>query len=349
MAPHTPQRSATYRAAGVDIEAADEAVRRIGPLARATFRAEVLGGIGAFASFVRVPPGYAEPVLVSSTDGVGSKLKVAFLADRHDTVGVDLVAMGVNDILVHGAEPLYFLDYIGTARLDPARVEVLVAGVAEGCRQAGCALVGGETAELPDLYAAGEYDLAGFAVGIVERARIIDGAAVKPGDVVLGLASSGLHSNGYSLARRIVFGVMMLGIDDVLPGTGRTVADVLLEPTRIYVRSILPVRDDVTAMAHITGGGLTGNLPRVLPAGCRALVRPAAWAARQPPVFRALQDAGRVDEAEMFRTFNMGIGYVVISRPDAADSVSARLTAAGEEVFSIGEVVAGERGVELIR
>jgi phosphoribosylformylglycinamidine cyclo-ligase len=339
----------TYREAGVDIEAGDEAVRRIGPLARATFRPEVLGGIGAFASFVRVPPGYAEPVLVSSTDGVGSKLKVAFLADRHDTVGIDLVAMGVNDILVHGAEPLYFLDYIGTARLDPARVEMLVAGVAEGCRRAGCALVGGETAELPDLYGAGEYDLAGFAVGVVERARIIDGAAVKPGDVVLGLAASGLHSNGYSLARRIVFDVMGLGLDAVLPGTGRTVAEVLLEPTRIYVSSILPVRDHVTAMAHITGGGVIGNLPRVLPAGCRALVRPAAWAERQPPVFRTLQEAGRVAEAEMFRTFNMGIGYVVVVRPETADAVGAQLTAAGEEVFVIGEVVAGSPGVELVR
>jgi phosphoribosylformylglycinamidine cyclo-ligase len=338
----------TYRAAGVDIEAGDEAVRRIGPLARATLRPEVLGGIGAFASFVRVPPGYAEPVLVSSTDGVGSKLKVAFLADRHDTVGVDLVAMGVNDVLVHGAEPLYFLDYIGTARLDPVRVEAIVAGVAEGCRQAGCALVGGETAELPDLYATGEYDLAGFAVGIVERARIIDGAAVKPGDVVLGLASSGLHSNGYSLARRIVFDVMALAIDALLPGTGRTVGDVLLEPTRIYVRAILPIRENATALAHITGGGLTGNLPRVLPAGCRARVRPAAWAARQPPIFRALQEAGRVGVDEMFRTFNMGIGYVVVARPERAEAVSAQLTAAGEEVFAIGEIVAGERGVELV-
>lgn len=339
----------TYREAGVDIEAADEAVRRIGPLARATFRPEVLGGIGAFASFVRVPAGYAEPVLVSSTDGVGSKLKVAFLADRHDTVGIDLVAMGVNDVLVHGAEPLYFLDYIGTARLDPGRVEVLVAGVAEGCRRAGCALVGGETAELPDLYAAGEYDLAGFAVGIVERARIIDGSTVKPGDVVLGLASSGLHANGYSLARRIVFDVLALGIDAMVPGTARTVADVLLEPTRIYAGAVLPIREDVTAMAHITGGGLTGNLPRVLPAGCRALVRPAAWAERRPPIFRTLQEAGQVDDAEMFRTFNMGIGYVVVVRPDVADSVGARLTEAGEEVFVIGEVAAGERGVELLR
>ena len=197
-----------YRSAGVDIEAGDEAVRRIAPMARRTYRPEVLGGIGAFASFVRVPAGYEEPVLVSSTDGVGSKLKVAFLADRHDTVGIDLVAMGVNDVLVHGAEPLYFLDYIGTARVEPARIERVVAGIAEGCRRAGCALVGGETAELHDLYAPGEYDLAGFAVGVAERERLIDGSKIRPGDAVLGLASSGLHSNGFSLIRRIVFDVM---------------------------------------------------------------------------------------------------------------------------------------------
>ncbi len=335
----------TYRAAGVDIEAGDEAVRRIAPLARATFRREVLGGIGAFAGFVRVPTGYAEPVLVSSTDGVGSKLKVAFLADRHDTVGIDLVAMSVNDLLVHGAEPLYFLDYIGTARVDPARVEALVRGVAAGCREAGCALIGGETAELPDLYAPGEYDLAGFAVGIVERARIIDGAAVRPGDAVLGLASSGLHSNGYSLARRIVFDVMGLTIGAPLPGTGRTVADVLLEPTRIYVRSVLPVREHVHAMAHITGGGITGNLPRVLPDGCRARLRRGAWPV--PALFDTLARAGGVDEVEMFRTFNMGIGYTLVVPAGKADHVAASLRAAGETVHVLGEIVAGERGVEL--
>jgi phosphoribosylformylglycinamidine cyclo-ligase len=332
----------------VDIEAGDEAVRRIGSLARSTRRPEVLGDIGAFASFVRLPVGYAEPVLVSSTDGVGSKLKVAFLADRHDTVGIDLVAMGVNDVLVHGAEPLYFLDYIGIARLEPARVEALVAGVAAGCRQAGCALVGGETAELPDLYAPGEYDLAGFAVGVVERARIVDGAGVKPGDVVLGLASSGLHANGYSLARRIVFDGLGLSVDALLPGTGRSVADVLLEPTRIYARAVLPVREDVSAMAHVTGGGLVGNLPRVLPAGCRALVRPSTWADHRPAVFRTLQEAGRVAELEMFRTFNMGIGYVLVVPADRADRVAAAVAAAGESVSTIGEIVAGERGVELL-
>jgi len=337
----------TYRAAGVDIDAGEDAVRRIASLARATARPEVLGGVGGFAAFVSLPPRYREPVLVSSTDGVGTKLKVAFLADRHDTVGIDLVAMGVNDLLVHGAEPLYFLDYIGIARLDPARVETIVTGVAEGCRRAGCALVGGETAELPDLYAPGEYDLAGFAVGVVERRRIVDGAAVRPGDVVLGLASSGLHSNGYSLARRIVFDVMKLEIDGVLPGVGRSVADELLEPTRIYVKSVLALlaRVDVHGMAHITGGGLAGNLPRVLPEGCRARISRGAW--RVPPVFETLQRAGQVADAEMFRVFNMGIGYVAIVPPAAADAAASALSEAGETVFSLGEIVRGERGVEL--
>ena len=263
----------TYRDAGVDIEAGDEAVRRLAPHAQGTTRPEVIGKIGAFASFVRVPIGYTAPVLVSSTDGVGSKLKVAFLTDRHDTVGIDLVAMNVNDILVHGAEPLYFLDYIGVGRVDPARIERIVAGVAQGCARAGCALVGGEISEMPDIYAKAEYDLVGFAVGVVEADCIIDGRAVQPGDVVLGLASSGLHSNGFSLARRIVFDVLRLPPDAELPGTGRTVADELLEPTRIYVRPIrrLLTEISVRAMAHVTGGGVLGNLPRVLPEGCRAM------------------------------------------------------------------------------
>ncbi len=341
-------RPLTYRDAGVDIEAADESVRRIAPLARATSRAEVLGGIGAFASFVRVPAGLTDPVLVSSTDGVGTKLKVAFLADRHDTVGIDLVAMGVNDVIVHGAEPLFFLDYIGTARVEPARIETLVAGIAEGCRRAGCALVGGETAELPDLYAPGEYDLAGFAVGVVERRRIVDGARVKPGDVVLGLASSGLHSNGFSLARKIVFDVMKLAVDAVLPGTSRVVADELLEPTRIYVKPVLDVltRHEVHAMAHITGGGITGNLPRVLPEGCRAMIHRSAWPV--PPVFRTLADAGRVGDAEMFRTFNMGVGYVIVVAEDDVDAVRAMVVDAGETVWRLGEIVDGVRGVELV-
>jgi phosphoribosylformylglycinamidine cyclo-ligase len=338
----------TYRDAGVDIEAGDEAVRRLAPHAHSTTRPEVLGAIGAFASFVRVPAGYTEPVLVSSTDGVGSKLKIAFLADRHDTVGVDLVAMGVNDILVHGAEPLYFLDYIGTGRVDPGRIERIVAGVAEGCRRAGCALVGGEISEMPDIYARSEYDLVGFAVGVVEGKRIIDGKAVRPGDVVLGLASSGIHANGLTLARRIVFDVLRLSPQAELPGTGRSVADELLEPTRIYVRPVLRLLGDVEvrAMAHITGGGLPGNLRRVLPDGCRAVLHRNAW--RVPPVFEALRKAGHVADDEMLRTFNLGIGYVVVVPPVAAERAIAVLIEAGESVSRIGENAAGARGVEVV-
>ncbi len=313
----------SYRATGVDIDAGEDAVRRIAPLARASARPEVLAGVGGFAAFVSVPSRYREPVMVSSTDGVGSKLKVAFLANRHDTVGIDLVAMGVNDVLVHGAEPLYFLDYIGTARLDPARVETIVKGIVAGCRLAGCALVGGETAELPDLYAPGEYDLAGFAVGIVERSRIVDGSRVRPGDVVLGLASSGLHSNGYTLVRRIVFD--MMNAKPVLA---------LLE------------RAEVHAMAHVTGGGLPGNLPRVLPDGCRARISRTAWT--PPPVFATLQRAGEVADAEMFRVFNMGIGYVIVLPPKDADLATGVLRDTGESVLRLGEVMAGERGVEVV-
>ena len=338
----------TYRESGVDIDAGEDAVRRITRLAHATNRAEVLGGVGGFASFVRIPAGYREPVLVSSTDGVGTKLKVAFLAGRHDTVGIDLVAMGVNDILVHGAEPLYFLDYIAVGHIDPAQIEVVVGGIAEGCRQAGCALVGGEMAEHGIGHSPGEYDLAGFAVGVVERARLLDGTAVRVGDQLLGLASSGLHSNGFSLVRRIVFDVMGLGVRDSLPGTGRSVADELLEPTRIYVRSIQKLLEsvEVRAMAHVTGGGLTGNMPRVLPAGCRARIFRSAWSV--PPVFEVLRKAGRVEDAEMFRTFNMGIGYVVIVPPVASEMAFRLLREAGERVARLGEIVPGERGVELV-
>jgi phosphoribosylformylglycinamidine cyclo-ligase len=338
----------TYREAGVDIDAGDDAVRRITPLARATNRAEVIGGVGGFASLVGLPSKYREPVMVSSTDGVGSKLKIACLAGRHDTVGIDLVAMGVNDILVPGAEPLYFLDYISVGRLDPGQIESIVGGVAEGCRQAGCALVGGEMAEHPDSLPPGEYDLAGFAVGIAERQRLIDGSKIRPGDVVLGLASSGLHSNGYSLVRRIVFDVMRLRVTDPLPGTGRLVADELLTPTRIYARSIQTLLEtvEVRGMAHVTGGGVTGNIPRVLPHGCRARLSRSAWS--PPAVFETLREAGRVEDAEMFRTFNMGIGYVVIVPSAAAETAARTLRGAGEQVSRIGEIVAGERGVELV-
>ncbi len=335
-----------YRQSGVDIEAGDEAVRRIAPLARATFRPEVLGEIGAFAGFVRVPQGYRDPVLVSSTDGVGSKLKVAFLADRHDTVGIDLVAMGVNDLLVHGAEPLFFLDYLAISKVVPERVEAIVRGIAAGCREAGCALIGGETAELPDFYAPGEYDLAGFAVGVVERERIIDGSAVRLGDQILGLASSGLHSNGYSLARRVIFERLGLNVGDQLPGVGRGAGDELLIPTRIYVKPVLSLLKEVPvrAMAHVTGGGITGNLPRVLPERCRAAIRKGSWPV--PPIFDLIAKAGQVDEAEMFRTFNMGIGLICVVRGEDAERASQILNDAGETVYAVGQIVAGERGVE---
>jgi phosphoribosylformylglycinamidine cyclo-ligase len=335
----------TYREAGVDISAGDEAVRRIGPLAASTRRPEVLGGIGAFAAFVTIPTGYREPVLVSSTDGVGTKLHVAFVTDRHDTVGIDLVAMGVNDLLVHGAEPLYFLDYLAVHRVDPARIEAIVSGIAEGCRRAGCALVGGETSELNALYAPGEYDLAGFAVGVVERSGIVTGAEVRPGDRVLGLASSGLHSNGYTLARKVIFERLGLKPGDTMPGLPRSVADELLEPTRIYVTPVLELLRSVPvlAMAHVTGGGITGNLPRVLPDGCQAVIDPRTWPV--PPIFRVIQEAGRVEEGEMRRTFNMGIGYLLVVRPGDAGRAAQALTASGERVFDIGEIRAGVRSV----
>jgi phosphoribosylformylglycinamidine cyclo-ligase len=339
----------TYRQSGVDIEAGEEAVRRIAVLARGTFRPEVLGEIGAFAGFCRIPGAYRDPVLVSSTDGVGTKLKVAFLADRHDTVGIDLVAMGVNDLLVHGAEPLFFLDYLALSKVIPEKVETILSGIVAGCKEAGCALIGGETAELPDLYAPNEYDLAGFAVGVVERDRIVTGTAIRPGDAILGLASSGLHSNGFSLARRIIFGALKLAVHDLLPGTDRKVADELLRPTRIYVRSILPLLAQfrLKGMAHVTGGGITGNLPRILPENCRAVIRPGSWPVL--PIFSLLSQAGSVAEPEMFRTFNMGIGFLLVVAPGEAKAVTDRLTASGEEVFRIGEVVAGQRGVGYVQ
>ena len=327
----------TYREAGVDIAAGDDAVRRIASLAASTRRPEVLGGIGAFAAFVAIPPGYREPVLVSSTDGVGTKLHVAFAADRHDTVGIDLVAMGVNDLLVHGAEPLYFLDYLAVHRVEPDRIEAIVRGVAEGCRQAGCSLVGGETAEMSTLYAPGEYDLAGFAVGVVERNGIVTGAEVRPGDRVLGLASSGLHSNGYTLIRKVIFERLRLGPDDAMPGVRRSVADELLEPTRIYVKPVLELLRSVPvlAMAHVTGGGITENLPRVLPEGCQAIIDPRSWPV--PSVFKVIQEGGEVDEAEMRRTFNMGLGMVIVVAPEAAARTLALL--ASDRARVVGVVV----------
>jgi phosphoribosylformylglycinamidine cyclo-ligase len=337
----------TYRATGVDIDAGEEAVRRLAPWARATYRPEVLGDIGAFGGFFRAPRGYRHPVFVASTDGVGSKLRVAFLAGRHDTIGIDLVAMGVNDLLVHGAEPLVFLDYIGTNRVVPRTVETVVRGIAAGCREAGCALIGGEIAELPDFYASGEYDLAGFALGVVERRRLVDGRGVRPGAAVIGLLSNGLHSNGYSLARRVVFQKLRRRVRDRIPGLNRTVGAELLRPTRIYVKPVLALLRagaPVRAMAHITGGGLTGNLPRVLPPGCRAVIQRGTWPV--PQVFRWLQDGGRIDEAEMFRVFNMGIGFVLVVPATAAARTLGHLWRARVPAFRIGEIVRGVRGLE---
>jgi phosphoribosylformylglycinamidine cyclo-ligase len=330
----------TYKASGVDIDAGDRFVRMIGPSVRSTFRPEVLTDIGGFSGLFSLDTRkYKEPVLVSGTDGVGTKLKLAFLADRHDTVGIDLVAMCVNDVIVTGAEPLFFLDYFATGKLFPGKAAEVLKGIAEGCRQAGCALIGGETAEMPSFYAKGEYDLAGFAVGVVERSKIIDGRTVLPGDRLVGVSSSGLHSNGYSLARKIVFERMGLSIDDPFVG-GRTVAEALLTPTRIYAKLLLSLLDRVRikAAAHITGGGITENLPRVIPAGCAARVRRGSWPV--PSIFPLLQKEGGVRTAEMYRDFNMGIGMVlIVAEADLSPLVSAA-SAQGERLYPIGEVVA---------
>jgi phosphoribosylformylglycinamidine cyclo-ligase len=320
-------KGVTYRDSGVDIDQGDALVERIKPLARRTARPEVLAGIGGFGGLFQVPQGYREPVLVVGTDGVGTKLKLAFLAGKHDTVGIDLVAMSVNDVVVCGAEPVVFLDYFATSRLDVAEAEQVIKGIAEGCLRAGCALIGGETAELPGFYARGEYDLAGFCVGVVEKSRILDGSRVKTGDAVIGMASSGLHSNGYSLARKVFDG-------NLSPQLARE----LLEPTRIYVKDCLALREalEVKAFAHVTGGGLPGNLPRVLPEGHRAVLRRGAWPV--PPVFGRIQQAGNVSEPEMFRTFNMGIGMcAVISRENATRAVEI-LGRRGQPAFEIGAI-----------
>ena len=320
----------SYRDAGVDIDAGDALVEAIKPFARRTARPEVLAGIGGFGALCKIPKKYRNPVLVSGTDGVGTKLKLAFQAGRHDTIGIDLVAMSVNDVLVQGAEPLFFLDYFACGKLDVRVAEQVVKGVARGCELAGCALIGGETAEMPGMYPAGEYDLAGFCVGVVEEDRVLDGRRIRPGDAVLGLASSGAHSNGYSLIRRIV---------------ERTPAPFdLLEPTRIYVKPVLRLLESVRVrgLAHITGGGITGNVPRILPAGTSARIRRDAWP--RPPLFQWLQKQGNVAEDEMLRVFNCGIGMVVVVDPADAERALRELRAAGETVYEIGaiEAAAGE-------
>lgn len=343
----------TYAEAGVNIDAGEEAVRRIRASVESTFIPGVLGDLGGFGGLFEVPSGLRNPVLVAATDGVGTKVLLARDMGRLDTVGIDLVAMSANDVLTLGARPLFFLDYIATGRLLPDEITMLVSGVAEGCRQAGCALLGGETAEMPGLYAAGEFDLAGFCVGVVEKARIVDGSQVQLGDVVLGLASSGVHSNGYTLVRRILELRNIAPADDfpldARNADARAVGDVLLEPTRIYVRSVLQVLErgvPVRAMAHITGGGLAGNLSRVIPQGLRAALYRSGWTV--PRVFTALQEFGGVSDAEMFRTFNMGIGFVLVTPEYAADEVVRLLSQAGEQVYTLGTVERGEPRVVFV-
>jgi phosphoribosylformylglycinamidine cyclo-ligase len=327
--------SLTYRDAGVDIDAGDALVERIKPAARRTMRPEVLAGIGGFGALFELSRKYREPVLVSGTDGVGTKLKLAFQLNRHDTIGQDLVAMSVNDILVQGAEPLFFLDYFACGRLDVGTAATVVEGIARGCELAGCALIGGETAEMPGMYPDGEYDLAGFAVGAVEKSEIIDGSRIGVGDVVLGLGSSGAHSNGYSLIRRIVERAK----PDLQAGFyGRTLADAILAPTRIYVKSVLALVQalPVKGLAHITGGGLVDNIPRILPVGLAAVLDRQAWPL--PPLFQWLQREGDVADAEMYRVFNCGIGMVVVVAPEHEHRAAELLAAAGETVFAIGRI-----------
>jgi phosphoribosylformylglycinamidine cyclo-ligase len=339
-----------YKAAGVDIDAGNETVRRIKSLARSTFTPGVLSEIGSFGGLFRLDRArYEEPVLVSSADGVGTKLKVAFMTGRHDTVGADLVNHCVNDILVQGAEPLFFLDYLATGKLSPSVAEQIVAGVARACRENGCALIGGETAEMPGFYAEGEYDIAGFIVGAVDKARVIDGRGVLPGDVLIGLPSAGLHTNGYSLARHVFFETAGWKADTIVPELGGTVGDALLAPHRSYLPFVRPLleRDLVKGLAHITGGGITENLPRTLPEGCAAEIDLQSWSV--PPIFRLLEQKGIIPRDEMFRAFNMGVGLVVICAARDAQRVMNMVSMAGEpNAFRLGFVVAGERSVRYI-
>jgi phosphoribosylformylglycinamidine cyclo-ligase len=335
-----------YKASGVDIDAGNETVRRIKALAKSTFTSGVLSEIGSFGGLFRFDPvGWKEPILVSSADGVGTKLKLAFLTKKHRTIGVDLVNHCVNDILVQGARPLFFLDYLATGRLQPDVAEQIVEGLASACRDNGCALLGGETAEMPGFYSDGEYDLAGFIVGAVDGELLIDGRGIAAGDVLVALPSTGLHTNGYSLARRIVFEHLALAPDAHVDSIGGTVGDVLLTPHRSYLHAVYPLvaKGALKGMAHITGGGITDNLPRILPTGTAARVDRAGWTV--PPVFRWLQQSGDVPDEDMFRTFNMGIGLILVCPPSLVDTVIEDLRTRHESPMVIGEIVRGDREV----
>jgi phosphoribosylformylglycinamidine cyclo-ligase len=338
--------SLSYADAGVNIDAADEAMKSISGIVKRTFDENVLRDIGSFGAMYNFDTtSFEQPVLVSSVDGVGTKLKLAFMTGKHDTVGIDLVSHCVNDILVQGAKPIFFLDYLACGKLEPEVIVEIVNGIANGCRYAGCSLIGGETAEMPDLYTPGEYDVAGTIVGVVDRKKIIDGSSITEGDVVIGMASSGLHTNGYSLARKIVFEVAKLGVNDPMPGVGRTVAEALMEPHRSYAKVIQVLMRVVTVkgMAHITGGGITDNLPRILPEGLGAEIQLGSW--NVPQLFAYLQKTGNVEDREMLRTFNMGIGYMVVVAPQDTDKALEMIALSGDNPQVVGKIVAEKSGV----
>jgi phosphoribosylformylglycinamidine cyclo-ligase len=339
----------SYKDAGVDIEKGDAFVQAIKPMVESTFRPEVLTKIGGFAGCVSLNlERYKKPILVSSTDGVGTKLKIAFLMNRHDTVGIDLVAMCVNDIVVSGAKPLFFLDYFAASKLDPEKTMKVVSGIVKGCVEAECSLIGGETAEMPGFYKGGEYDLAGFAVGIVEDSQVIDGSGVTVGDKLIGIASSGLHSNGYSLVRKLLLNQLKMDLEKRVEEIGEVLGEELLRPTRIYVKTVLNLTRDfnIVGIAHITGGGITGNLPRIIPKGCKAIVQKGTWDI--PSIFSFLKEKGNISEEEMLRTFNNGIGMILIVRSKEVDDILARLRSLGEKAFIIGDVGKTEREQETI-
>lgn len=335
-----PKKKDAYAEAGVSIDAGNRFVEMIRPMVKAASRPEVLTEIGGFGGLFGLRGDkYKNPVLVSSTDGVGTKLKIAFMMDRHDTVGIDLVAMCVNDVVVQGAEPLFFLDYFATGKLHPEKAAQVIKGIAEGCKDAGCALIGGETAEMPSFYNEGEYDIAGFTVGIVDQDNLIDGSSINVGNKIIGLASSGLHSNGYSLVRKVCFEKLKLKIDDNIPELGKTIGEELLTPTRIYVKSVLHLVKEfkISGMAHITGGGFTENIPRVVPKSCKARINIGSW--DMPPIFSYLKDQGELSDEEMLRTFNNGIGMVMVVKQELVDDIMIRLNGLKEKAWVIGDIV----------
>ncbi|MDH5203165.1 MAG: phosphoribosylformylglycinamidine cyclo-ligase [Nitrospirota bacterium] len=336
----------TYKRSGVDIEEGNRFISLITPMVKRTFRPEVMTDIGSFSALFKLDmTRYREPVLVSGTDGVGTKLKIAFMMDRHSTIGIDLVAMCVNDILTSGAEPLFFLDYFATGKLKTGKATEVISGIVNGCEEAGCSLIGGETAEMPGFYSENEYDLSGFAVGVVDKEKIIDGANIREGDVIIGLASSGLHSNGYSLVRKIFFELNKFNVDSDVPELGITLGEELLKPTRIYVQAFMALREnlEIKGMAHVTGGGIPGNLPRILPEGVSANIKIGSWPV--PPIFNLIEKMGNIPDKEMKKTFNMGIGYIIVVSEGISESAISLLNNTGYRAFVIGGIEKGGRDV----